>query len=121
MSGAVEMVCLPLQCFLPPDLSPAICEAATNVGRRRSNAAQELMIAIEAGCTGNREGGALDGLMVESLVHTSKYKYDLKLLLTLPQSHPTLSIFELSSSTTRGISSPLPPERDDGGGGIAGA
>ena len=75
MSGAEEMVCLPPSFLLtcrqqfvkpPPPTSDDV----------RSNAAAQaqLMIAIEAGCTGNREGGALKGLRVESLVHTSKYQ-----------------------------------------------
>ena len=57
----------------------------------RSNAAaQELMIAIEAGCTGNREGGALKGLRVESLVHTSKYQIRSEIAVNPPPipSHP---------------------------------
>ena len=60
MSGEREEVCL----LLPLDLSPAICEAATNVGRRdkgRSNAGQ-LMMAIDAEFTGR----VVKGVMVFS-------------------------------------------------------
>ena len=72
----------------------------TSDGRRSNAAAQELMIAIEAGCTGNREGGALKGLRVESLVHTSKYQIG---------SEITVDSTPIPPPPCRFLSSPPPP------------
>ena len=54
-----EKVCLPPPPpLLPPDLSPAICEAATNVASSAA-AADQLMIAIDALCTGRISKGII--------------------------------------------------------------